>query len=256
MPITTSQEIWAVIEERLPRDQWVPLPLIYELIEQNIALHPDDFLPEAPGAQIPRWKRNVRNVLQRRKSLGDIAWDRDGKYMIQTGEIAILEDGVRTVAGKTRPHALSAEGFRRLQQAREEIGELGEQWVVEHEIRALHDAGRDDLAGRVQRVSIRNVAAGYDVLSFDTDGNEKYIEVKTTVLTTNVFQITANEIETAEKYGDRFWLYFVSEIRGNPQLIAIQNPARHIGSMIRLTPMTYQAEIENRTRRKGVKANM
>jgi hypothetical protein len=247
MVITTSREIWNVIEEKLPRDRWVPLQNIYELIEQNITLHPEDFLPEAPGSENPKWKRNVRNVLQKQKTNGEIAWDRDGKYMIQTADLAILEDGVKTVSmtSTARAYTLSEEGFRRIQEAREEIGALGEEWVVDHEVKVLRSAGRDDLAERVKRVSTINVAAGYDVLSFDIDGNEKYIEVKATALTTNIFQITAHEIETAKKYGERFWLYFVSEIRGNPQLIVIQNPARHIGSKISLTPMTYQAEIKS-----------
>ena len=247
MAITTSREMWEIIEEKLPRNQWIPLQEIYEHIERNITLKPDDFLQAAPTTDEPKWKRNVRNVLQRRKTMGDIAWDRDGKYMIQTADLVILEDGVKPVTkdATQRSFFLSEEGFRRILDAREVIGSLGEEWVVDHEIRNLRDAGRNDLAEKVRRISIVNVGAGYDVLSFEADGTEKYIEVKTSVLTTNVFQITANEIETAKKYGNHFWLYFITEIRGNPELVVIQNPVRHIGSTISLTPMTYRAEINS-----------
>ncbi|XMB73240.1 DUF3883 domain-containing protein [Mycoplasmatota bacterium WC30] len=51
---------------------------------------------------------------------------------------------------------------------------------------------------------------GYDVLSFDEDGNEKYIEVKgTTLMNTVPFYVTANELETSIEKGGQYWVYRV-----------------------------------------------
>ncbi|WP_312312797.1 DUF3883 domain-containing protein [Empedobacter brevis] len=72
------------------------------------------------------------------------------------------------------------------------IGDFGESLVVEYERNLLYNNVRKD--------SILNVAKdigdglGYDVLSFDENGNEKYIEVKTTSSDFKTpFYITLNE---------------------------------------------------------------
>jgi hypothetical protein len=69
-------ESWDCLRGRLPRGQWVELEAIYEMIEAHLVLDREDFEPQAPGSDIPKWKRNVRNVLQYRKRTGDIEWSR------------------------------------------------------------------------------------------------------------------------------------------------------------------------------------
>ena len=76
-------EIWECISRNLPRRQWVKLDDIYGLIEHNLHLDVEDHESEAPGSSIPKWKRNVRNVLQYRKRTGDIEWDGSGHYRLQ-----------------------------------------------------------------------------------------------------------------------------------------------------------------------------
>jgi len=75
-------EIWDCIRARLPRGQWVALDVIYGLVEAHLALDREDFEPQAPGSDVPKWKRNVRNVLQYRKKTGDIEWDDAGSYRL------------------------------------------------------------------------------------------------------------------------------------------------------------------------------
>lgn len=78
-----SPEIWDTIFRSMEMNTWVRLGDIYKLIEKNCKLDPDDFLPQSPGSNTPKWKRNVRNVLQRRKTKGDINWDGNGKYLLR-----------------------------------------------------------------------------------------------------------------------------------------------------------------------------
>ena len=62
-----------------------------------------------------------------------------------------------------------------------ELGRMGEDIVIEYEKMSLLKVGRKDLADKV--VATRNIAGNaerFDILSYDKDGNEKYIEVKTT----------------------------------------------------------------------------
>ena len=80
--MTQSPEFWRVIQKTLRKDRWTPLEDLYIAVERTISLDREDFLPQAPGSSIPKWKRNVRNVLQRRKLRGDIAWDGDAHYRL------------------------------------------------------------------------------------------------------------------------------------------------------------------------------
>ena len=61
------------------------------------------------------------------------------------------------------------------------LGRAGEERVLAHERASLLAAGRTDLAERIRWVSdVDGDGAGYDILSFDIDGSDRLIEVKTT----------------------------------------------------------------------------
>ncbi|MBA7564919.1 hypothetical protein ES708_06588 [subsurface metagenome] len=80
--MTRLPEIWDCILNNLPRTQWIALDDIYSLIKVNIDLDKEDFECQSPNSDIPKWKRNVRNVLQYRKRTGEIEWDGHGKYKL------------------------------------------------------------------------------------------------------------------------------------------------------------------------------
>lgn len=76
-------EIWNIIKSKLHRGEWISLQEVYELVSQNAELDDEDFDPQSPTSALPKWKRNVRNVLQYRKSTGEIQWDGDKHYRIE-----------------------------------------------------------------------------------------------------------------------------------------------------------------------------
>jgi hypothetical protein len=78
--MTHLPEIWDCIREHLPRRTWVPLDDIYALVERRLSLDREDHKPQAPGSLIPKWKRNVRNVLQYRKRKGEVEWNKHAHY--------------------------------------------------------------------------------------------------------------------------------------------------------------------------------
>ena len=59
------------------------------------------------------------------------------------------------------------------------IGKTGEKAVFEYEKKRLIEAGRKDLADCVEWVSLVTDSLGYDIKSFNEDGTERHIEVKT-----------------------------------------------------------------------------
>ena len=91
------------------------------------------------------------------------------------------------------------------------LGKKGEDVVVEYEKTRLILEGREDLADKVFTTrEIAGNAERFDVLSYDKDGNEKYIEVKTTKGgLNNIFHISENEVEFSEQYKDKYYLYRV-----------------------------------------------
>lgn len=243
MAITKLHEMWELINSKLPRDKWIALPKIYSLIEKNLQLTPDDFFPSAPNTDEPKWMRNVRNVLQRRKTNGEIAWDKNGKYMIPSSSILVSDDSIVVYKQNEPSHAISEERFRAIQKTREQIGLAGETWVVDYEVNELESNGLYELSKEVKRISTTNIAAGYDVLSYELVGAEKYIEVKTTALSKAEFFLSANELDVAKEYRNRYWIYFVSEIFGTPKLNKIHNPASEVGKSLHLTPISFKVQL-------------
>ncbi|HKL41276.1 MAG TPA: DUF3883 domain-containing protein [Clostridia bacterium] len=96
---------------------------------------------------------------------------------------------------------------------------------MEHEKDILIKAGKEKLAKKVEHSSvIKGDGLGYDILSYDEEGNKKYIEVKTTVnKNNNSFYISSNEIEFS-KSNKNYYLYVVKitdldEMKGEVQVI-------------------------------------
>jgi len=75
-------EIWDIILTHLPRGRWIPIKKIYEMVKRFGTLDTEDFEPQSPDSNIPKWKRNTRNVLQYRKSTGLIRWVGNAKYLL------------------------------------------------------------------------------------------------------------------------------------------------------------------------------
>lgn len=105
-------------------------------------------------------------------------------------------------------------------------GAAGEFEVMKHERRRLVRAGRDDLARKVRWTSKENAAAGFDISSFEEDGSTRFIEVKASSSGTRRFIISRNEWMVAQAKDERYWIYLVTNVNSNPQIISLQNPVR------------------------------
>lgn len=76
-------EIWYIIQRRMPRGRLVPLEEIYQMVKRYGNLDAEDFKPQSPTSDIPKWKRNVRNVLYyRNNKTKEIQWDGDARYLL------------------------------------------------------------------------------------------------------------------------------------------------------------------------------
>jgi hypothetical protein len=120
---------------------------------------------------------------------------------------------------------ISPENFEKRQKAAAELGKAGEEWVLKYEYDRLTKLGHTQLASKVKIISTYNVAAGYDISSFSSDGSPLYIEVKTTK-TANPwnFELTHNELEFAKHNRQRQKIYRVYNFNTeNPKINIIDN---------------------------------
>ncbi len=80
--MTHLPDIWKCLKTKLPRGQWLNLQAIYAVVGNHLSLDREDFEPQSPKSDIPKWMRNVRNVWQYRKGTGEVEWDGAGKYRL------------------------------------------------------------------------------------------------------------------------------------------------------------------------------
>lgn len=123
------------------------------------------------------------------------------------------------------------------------LGQLGEAFAVEVERRRLRSFGRDDLAARVEWVSVTcGDGVGFDVLSFDASSDgEQFIEVKTTGLGKHFpFYVSANEVRCSEDCPERFRLYRVFDFARQPRIYVVGGA---VSRECRLEPIQYRASI-------------
>lgn len=120
------------------------------------------------------------------------------------------------------------------------LGRNGESWVVDVERARLVDEHRPDLAEKIDWVSESlGDGAGYDILSYAANGEEMFIEVKTTTgVSQTPFMVSQNEVEFSEEKGDAFYLYRVFDFATEPKLFVLRGGLK---DLLDLEPMDYRA---------------
>lgn len=100
--------------------------------------------------------------------------------------------------------------------------------------------GVGQLAERVAHVSeAEGDWLGYDIRSFDAQGNDRFIEVKTTSFgeRTPSF-VLANEVRFARDHAERYRLYRLFDFRASPRLFELTGA---IDRQCQLDTATYRA---------------
>ena len=119
------------------------------------------------------------------------------------------------------------------------LGRAGEEYVLEIEKKKLEKCQRPDLLKKVRWVSADDDGAGYDILSFEPDGRERLIEVKTTNGAARTpFFITENECQRAAASAESWRLYRVHSFAQKPRIFQIAPP---LNKMLNLRPDTWRA---------------
>lgn len=139
-----------------------------------------------------------------------------------------------------RPPTLSKRDYLAQEARNRSLGHAGEEFVVHYEQLRLEKLGRGNLASKIEHTAaIRGDGAGYDVLSFEEDGRERFIEVKTTAYAKDTpFFISDNELAFARANEQAFRLYRLFEFRRLPRLFELHG---RLDNQCRLDPISFRA---------------
>jgi len=120
------------------------------------------------------------------------------------------------------------------------LGRAGEEFVLEIERKKLEKFQRLDLLKKIRWVSVEEGdGAGHDILSFEPDGRERLIEVKTTNGAARTpFFLSENERQRAAASAESWRLYRVHSFVQNPRIFLIAPP---LNEMLNLRPDTWRA---------------
>ncbi|MET4568411.1 DUF3883 domain-containing protein [Rhodanobacter soli] len=120
------------------------------------------------------------------------------------------------------------------------LGRAGELFVLELESRRLHGEGKKALSERVEHVAAsQGDGLGYDILSFESNGRERLIEVKTTAFgELTPFYVSRNEIARSNADADKYRLYRIFDFRDKPRVFQLPGS---IDGHCTLDPVTYLA---------------
>lgn len=118
-----------------------------------------------------------------------------------------------------------------------DLGLMGEERILTYEREKLRKCGRSDLALKVEHVAKeKGDGEGYDILSFDAEGRQLFIEVKTTGGSCqDQFFMSANELEFAKKHPENYYVYRLYNLTSAPKLTIYS-----VAELLKLKPIATQ----------------
>jgi len=109
------------------------------------------------------------------------------------------------------------------------LGAAGEDLALASERPRLWRAGKSAFSDRVEQVSkTQGDGLGYDILSYDVSGAERFIEVKTTAFAKDTpFYISRREVVVSAREADRYHVYRIFDFRRRPQMYAVSGAVQN-----------------------------
>lgn len=160
------------------------------------------------------------------------------------------EDPLDVKERKDRIRSKDGIDYSDQQKRNQETGDIGEKLVLAKEIDKARRWGlSEDLVSQIRRVSLESDDYGFDILSFDQNGKEHYIEVKTTKASSNnlSFVLTQNELDHARKYGSAYSIVMVLDVAQNPRIWDMGNPFVSEPCKVNIKPIKYLVEVNVNT---------
>lgn len=152
------------------------------------------------------------------------------------------EQKPKSVAESLTTNVVKKKDYLQLEAANAKLGLLGEKFALNFEIARLIHAGKESLAERVEHSSVvLGDGLGYDIRSYEENGKDRLIEVKTTRYGRYApFYLTKKELQVSQERSNDYHLYRIFHFTDDPKMFAI---AGKLDSQLLLTPTQYLAEL-------------
>jgi len=137
------------------------------------------------------------------------------KFVVDAPVIQTVEEP--KISMNKRPFKIN---YLEREQNNHNLGKNGEELVLLYEKWRLNAKGYSNLADKVEWISqTEGDGSGFDILSRNSDGSDKYIEVKTTKLSKETpFYFTINELQYSMAHKERFHLYRLFNFDESPRM--------------------------------------
>ncbi|MCB9352423.1 MAG: DUF3883 domain-containing protein [Lewinellaceae bacterium] len=134
--------------------------------------------------------------------------------------------------------SLNKPNYLLIEQQNRSLGEKGEELILNYERWRLIDGGKEKLSESIEWVSKeQGDGAGFDILSKNLNGTDRYIEVKSTKLGEKVpIYFTKNELRFSQVHASDYFLYRVFNLKKKPKFF-IKNGA--IDSFWNVEPVSF-----------------
>ncbi len=123
------------------------------------------------------------------------------------------------VPGQTRTRV----NYLAVEASNSSLGRAGEEFVVSYERARLHELGKESLAERIEHTAaVEGDGAGFDIRSFEPDGSDRFIEVKTTAYGKQTpFFVSRNEVAVSNYRGAQYHLFRLFKFRDDPRFYSL-----------------------------------
>ena len=193
---------------------------------------PDDFIKNV-GIELVYDKTPIKNEVPTAK-INQLVFE--SKPIIKSRTV-----GIKTNEFRSR----KSPDYGLIDSKNKKLGLEGELLVLNKEISHLRSLGRDDLADKVIHISVvEGDGAGYDIKSFDEEGDVKFIEVKTTKGSANTsFFISPNELEFSKQHAKNYFLYRLYEYQIEIVSSKVYILKGNLLEQINVTPTQFKAQL-------------
>lgn len=129
------------------------------------------------------------------------------------------------------------------EQSNRNLGNSGEKLVIEYEKWHLIKSGKEKFAEQIRWISKEEGdGAGFDILSKQLNGKDKYIEVKTTKLGKETpFYFSRNELDFSQAHSDYFHLYRLFNFEDDAKMF-IRNGG--LDAICHITPINFRGIVK------------
>lgn len=128
---------------------------------------------------------------------------------------------------RSGPRVMPKRNYLEQEAHNQSLGRAGEELVLEFEHKRLWKAGQKTLAGRIDHVAAKADGHGFDILSYETDGRERLVEVKTTRFgALTPFFASKCEVEVSDERSAEYHIYRLFDFSKSPRLFMLNGSMR------------------------------